>query len=85
MLLSHVYILQILFLHNVVYNVLSDNKNCCYKIVVTLLVISSSHASPVASLSSVGPVASSSSAILVSFPKVARKSSSCYKFLCASH
>ncbi len=34
MLLLHVYILLVLLLHNIVYNVLSDNTNCCYKIVV---------------------------------------------------
>ncbi len=37
MLLLHVYILLIPLLHNIVYNVLSDNKNCCYKIVMELL------------------------------------------------
>ncbi len=31
MLRVHVYILLILLLHNIVYNVLSVNDNCCYK------------------------------------------------------
>ncbi len=35
MLLLHVYILLICLLHNIVYNVLSHNKNSFYKIVVT--------------------------------------------------
>ncbi len=34
MLALYVYNLPIFVLHNIVFNVLSDNKNCCYKIVV---------------------------------------------------